>query len=114
MSGTDEARAEAAAVARRLRAARAAVERAGVAVEIVSGAGSGNYVRSATLRGVNEVQAGGGCLFCQTYENAFDAAAGGSVPGAKPLAGAVAAKPRRCLFMLVQVVSVKHTRIFVL
>ena len=96
--GTAEARAEATAVAQRLAMAKAAVEAAGLEVGVVSGAGSGNYVQHAALGGVNEVQAGGGSLFCQTYE--LYAAAATADGGPPPTAH------RRSLLLLTQVVSV--------
>ena len=106
-TATMEAREEVVAVARRLHAAREAVEAAGLAVPLVSGAGSGNFIQvriappcismsplcappspqpiwliqMATLGGVTEVQAGGGTLFCQTYERAMgQLAAAGYTP----------------------------------
>ena len=66
-------------VAARLAAARAAVEAAGLDVAVVSGAGSGNYVLAATLGGVTEVQAGGACFQCATYEATIGAGTGTSL-----------------------------------
>ncbi|KAH8071645.1 amidohydrolase-like protein [Aureococcus anophagefferens] len=71
-----------AALRRRLVAAprgSAAVEAAGLDVAVVSGAGSGNYVLAATLGGVTEVQAGGACFQCATYEATIGAGTGKSL-----------------------------------
>ena len=56
-----------------------AVEAAGLDVAVVSGAGSGNYVLAATLGGVTEVQAGGACFQCATYEATIGAGTGKSL-----------------------------------
>eukprot|EP01043_Picozoa_sp_COSAG02_P021578 COSAG02_NODE_1099_length_14585_cov_19.264669_12_plen_467_part_00 len=63
--------------AERLHAARNAVEAAGTAVKIISGAGSENYwIASGLGEGdsVWEIQGGGGVLCCQKYYNTFNTA----------------------------------------
>jgi D-serine deaminase-like pyridoxal phosphate-dependent protein len=51
----------------RLRAARAAVEAAGLSCRIVSAGGTGSYQYTADERGVTELQAGGGIFACRYY-----------------------------------------------
>ena len=63
--------------AERLHAARNAVEAAGTAVKIISGAGSENYWIASGLGEGNstwEMQGGGGVLCCQKYYNTFNTA----------------------------------------
>ncbi len=63
--------------AERLHAARNAVQAAGTAVKIISGAGSENYwIASGLGEGdsVWEMQGGGGVLCCQKYYNTFNTA----------------------------------------
>ena len=55
----------------RLAAAKEWVEAAGVAVPLLSGAGSGNYWE-AVKGSTNEIQAGGGVLFCMNYADSHD------------------------------------------
>jgi len=43
------------------------VERDGIAVEIVSGGGSGTYMTTGLVEGMTEVQAGGGCFLDRFY-----------------------------------------------
>jgi D-serine deaminase-like pyridoxal phosphate-dependent protein len=50
-----------------LTESRRQIEADGMEVGIVSGGGSGNYMFAATLDGLTEVQAGGGCLMDQFY-----------------------------------------------
>jgi D-serine deaminase-like pyridoxal phosphate-dependent protein len=55
----------------RLSDAKAWVEAAGLEVPLLSGAGSGNYWEA--LKGsTNEIQAGGGVLFCMNYAESHD------------------------------------------
>lgn len=55
----------------RLFAAKRWVEAAGVKVPLLSGAGSGNYWE-AVKGSTNEIQAGGGVLFCMNYADSHD------------------------------------------
>ena len=55
----------------RLSAAKEWVEAAGVKVPLLSGAGSGNYWE-AVKGSTNEIQAGGGVLFCMNYADSHN------------------------------------------
>ena len=55
----------------RLFAAKGWVEAAGVKVQLLSGAGSGNYWE-AIKGSTNEIQAGGGVLFCMNYADSHN------------------------------------------
>ena len=89
--GTVESMAESRRCAAALKAARDAVEAAGMAVEVVTGAGSGNYVQAIGLDCVTECQGGGGTLNCQVYMDAL---------------GKQASAHQPALFLMIQVVSV--------
>ena len=55
--------------AERLANAQRAVEAAGVAVRLVSGAGSGNYFAAVQQGTMTEIQAGGAVPFCNAYRS---------------------------------------------
>jgi|EP01043_Picozoa_sp_COSAG02_P069660 D-serine deaminase-like pyridoxal phosphate-dependent protein len=55
----------------RLAAAKGWVEAAGLKVPLLSGAGSGNYWE-AIKGSTNEIQAGGGVLFCMNYADSHN------------------------------------------
>lgn len=67
--------------ATRLHAARDAAEAAGVAIKLISGAGSENYWVASTLDSGTmwEIQGGGGVLCCQRYYNTFHGEGEGAV-----------------------------------
>jgi D-serine deaminase-like pyridoxal phosphate-dependent protein len=63
----EEKRAGTAAALAGLNESRRLIEADGMAVGIVSGGGSGNYMFAASLDGLTELQAGGGCLMDPFY-----------------------------------------------
>ncbi len=77
-----------AAAAEIFAAARSGVEAAGMAVEIMSGGGTGNYWFNVQMGAANELQAGGGVLLDRTYQEHM------RVPG-----------HRQSLFVQAQVIS---------
>ena len=80
----------------RLAAAQEWVEGAGVKVPLLSGAGSGNYWE-AVKGSTNEIQAGGGVLFCMNYAESHD------VDGQ-------AGKFQHALKMQIQIISIAGTK----
>jgi D-serine deaminase-like pyridoxal phosphate-dependent protein len=76
----------------RLAAAKGWVEAAGLKVPLLSGAGSGNYWE-AIKGSTNEIQAGGGVLFCMNYADSHD------VEG-------MAGKFQHALKMQIQIISI--------
>jgi D-serine deaminase-like pyridoxal phosphate-dependent protein len=63
----EEKRAAIASALARLLAARDRIEADGIECRIISAGGSGSYQYSADVRGITEIQAGGGIFACQYY-----------------------------------------------